>query len=139
MTESDPAIQLIANLVVERSDGAVLLARYDSAGELDDDDADVRWWLPAHELEPYQHPDEAAHRALDEIGGLTIESIDLARIQSFRGRRGWHLSFDYHVRADGEPGGDAVPADWHDATNLPPTMHGSWERDTIEAVRQSGD
>lgn len=138
MTESDPAIQLIANLVVERDDGSVLLARYDPAGEAEDDDADVRWWLPAHELEPYQHPDEAARRALDEIGGLAIESIGLARIQSFRGRRGWHLSFDYRVRADGEPSGEVVPAGWHHVADLPPTMHGAWERDTIEAVRQSG-
>ena len=132
----EPAIQLIANLVVEGADGHVLLARYDPAGEVDDADADVRWWLPAHELEPYQHPDEAAALALDAIGGLTVESIELARIQSFRGRRGWHLSFDYRVRADGVPEG-AVPAGWHRSDDLPPTMHGSWERDTIDAVRQS--
>lgn len=133
MATDQPAVQLIANLVVQGPDGAVLLARYNPAGETDED-ADHRWWLPAHELEPYQHPDEAAQIALNEIGGLDIEGIELARVQSFRGRRGWHVSFDYRVGATGTPSGDAVPTGWFALDDLPHTMHGNWERDTIEAV-----
>lgn len=134
MTAEQPAIQLIANLVVEGESDQILLARYNQEGETDEPDAEQRWWLPAHELDPYQHPDEAAKIAIDEIGGLTIESSKLARIQSFRGRRGWHISFDYHVKATGQPSGTGVPAAWHQADDLPPTMHGNWERETIHAV-----
>lgn len=133
-----PAVQAIANLVVEDGADRILLARYDPSVESDEPDADARWWLPAHELEPYEHPDEAARTALDQIGGLAVESIELARIQSFRGRRGWHLSFDYRVRAAGEPAGPTVAA-WHPAADLPPTMHGNWERETIDAVRAGTD
>lgn len=134
MTSDQPAIQLIANLVVQSADGQVLLARYDPAGETEDNDANVRWWLPAGELEPYQHPDAAAAKALDDIGGLSVASVDLARVQSFRGRRGWHISFDYAVAADGVPTSGVVPAAWFPADDLPPTMHGNWEADTIAAV-----
>ena len=137
MTDQPP-IQLITNLVVEDEQGQVLLARYNPDGEIDEPDADIRWWLPAHELEAYQHPDEAAEIALREIGGLNVESCELARVQSFRGRRGWHLSFDFRVKASGTPTSTAVPAAWHRADDLPPMMHGNWERDTIEAVNLTG-
>ncbi len=134
MTTERPPIQLIANLVVEGEPGRVLLARYNPDGEVDEFDADHRWWLPAHELDNYQHPDEAARIALDEIGGLTVESSTLSRVQSFRGRRGWHVSFDFHVKAVGEPTSTQVPAAWHPLDDLPATMHGNWERETILAV-----
>lgn len=137
MPTEQPPIQLIANLVVEGPPGQVLLARYNPGGEIDEPDVDLRWWLPAHELEPYQHPDEAARIALDEIGGLTVDSSTLSRVQSFRGRRGWHISFDFHVTASGEPSSLHVPAAWHQADDLPATMHGNWERDTILAVRSA--
>ncbi len=135
MAADQPAIQLIANLVVQSADGRVLLARYDPAGETEDNDADIRWWLPAGELEPYQHPDAAATKALDDIGGLAVDRVELARVQSFRGRRGWHVSFDYSVTASGTPTSEAIPAAWFPADDLPPTMHGNWEADTIAAVR----
>ena len=108
MTTDRPPIQLIANLVVEGEAGTVLLARYDPAREADESEATTRWWLPAHEL---------------------------ARIQSFRGRRGWHISFDFHIQASGEPASSPVPAAWHRIDDLPATMHGNWERETILSVR----
>ena len=129
-----PAIQLIANLVVVNSAGEVLLAKYYPGGESDEADADERWWLPAHELDPYQHPDDAANLAIEAIGGIEATSVTLAKVQSFRGRRGWHVSFDYHIEAAGEPSDAGVPAGWHNRQNLPPTMHGNWERDTIDSV-----
>lgn len=137
MTTDQPPTQLIANLVVEGKADQILLARYNPEQETDEPDAERRWWLPAHELEPYQHPDDAARIALDEIGGLTIESSTLSRVQSFRGRRGWHISFDFHVMASGEPDSTHVPAAWHPLDDLPATMHGNWERDTILAVRSA--
>lgn len=129
-----PEIQLIANVVVHDGHGRILLVRYNPTGEIDDHDADARWWLPAHELDAYQHPDDAARIAVDEISGLDIDSLELSRVQSFRGRRGWHLSFDYEASAKGEPQGCSIPARWFDRLDLPAMMHGNWERDTIDAV-----
>ena len=54
MTEKQPDVQLIANLVVRDEDGRVLLVRYDPDDE--------RWWLPGRDVAPYKHPDEAAGR-----------------------------------------------------------------------------
>lgn len=131
---TDPAIQLIANLVVVRDDGHVLLARYDPAEEGDGADAPERWWLPGQELAPYEHPDDAARTALAELVGVEPRTVELAGVQSFRGRRGWHISFDYRVTASGEPTGEGVPARWCDRGRLPRTMHGAWERTTIDRV-----
>lgn len=131
-----PAVQHIANLVVRNAAGQILLVRYDAAEEEAglEPSPDTKWWLPASELEPYQHPDEAAELALDAIGGLDATVLGLRRVQSFRGRRGWHISFDYLVDASGQPSSGRVPAAWFDADDLPPTMHGNWERETIDGV-----
>lgn len=128
-----PAIQPIANLVVRNDNGEILLARYGPEAE-SDDSSDQRWWLPAHELEPYQHPDDAVDHAIAEIGGVVVSTKSLARVQSFRGRRGWHISFDYLVEVVGTPGPGSVPAAFHPTDDLPATAHGNWERETIEAV-----
>jgi ADP-ribose pyrophosphatase YjhB (NUDIX family) len=129
MSTESPAIQLIANVVLENADGHVLLVRY---GDAESEGAEPRWWIPAGELEPYEHPDDVARAAIQGYG-VTIESISLARVDSFRGRRGWHLSFDYRARGGGAPSG-TNPAAWHDPADLPPTAHGNWERDVITTV-----
>ena len=123
MTEQQPEIQLIANLVVQRPDGQVLFVRYHSDDE--------RWWLPGEDLEPYEHPDERARAILDQMPGLAAESVELAFIESFRGRRGWHVVFHYRVRADGEAAFD-LPAEWFPADALPRTVHGRWEREAVQ-------
>jgi ADP-ribose pyrophosphatase YjhB (NUDIX family) len=122
-----PAIQLIADVVAVNAAGQVLLARYGDA-----DDTSPRWWLPAGELEPYEHPDDIARAAIAELG-VTLDLLELAGVRSFRGRRGWHVMFDYRAHVSGDPDG-AIPAAWHDTANLPPTAHGSHERETIDAV-----
>jgi ADP-ribose pyrophosphatase YjhB (NUDIX family) len=126
-TGQQPAIQLIADVVALNDAGQVLLARYGDA-----DDTSPRWWLPAGELEPYEHPDDVARTALGELG-VSVESLTLHRIRSFRGRRGWHVMFDYRAEVGGDPRGD-IPAAWHDPADLPPTAHGSHERETIGDV-----
>jgi ADP-ribose pyrophosphatase YjhB (NUDIX family) len=120
-----PEIQLIANLVVRGPDGRVLLVRYHSDDE--------RWWLPGEDLEPYEHPDERARAALDRIGGITPSSFELAFVESFRGRRGWHVVFHYRVDAEGEAEGE-YPGEWFRPDELPRTMHGRWERDAVQRV-----
>jgi ADP-ribose pyrophosphatase YjhB (NUDIX family) len=125
-----PDIQLIANLVVVRPDGRVLFVRYHADDE--------RWWLPGEDLEPYEHPEGRARAILDGLPGLTVVSMSLDEIESFRGRRGWHVIFTYRVDADGEPDA-AFPAEWFPPDELPRTMHGRWERDRVGHVLASAD
>jgi ADP-ribose pyrophosphatase YjhB (NUDIX family) len=124
-TEKKPDVQLIANLVVRRRDGAVLFVRYDPDDE--------RWWLPGQELEPYEHPDDVAKRAAADLAGLRAKAPVFSHVESFRGRRGWHVVFHYRVDAAGTPSG-ALPAAWHAADALPRTVHGAWERAVVRRV-----
>jgi ADP-ribose pyrophosphatase YjhB (NUDIX family) len=122
MGQQQPEIQLISNLVVVRPDGRVLFVRYHADDE--------RWWLPGEDLEPYEHPDERAQAILAGFPGLSVSSMTMEEIESFRGRRGWHLIFTYRVEADGEPE-TGFPAEWFPPDELPRTMHGRWERDRV--------
>jgi ADP-ribose pyrophosphatase YjhB (NUDIX family) len=121
-----PEIQLISNLVVQRPDGKVLFVRYDADDE--------RWWLPGDDLEPYQHPDERAHELLAALPGLEAGTPEMVFVESFRGRRGWHVVFHYRVDGDGQPTGPPGGADWFALDALPRTMHGRWEHDAVRRV-----
>ena len=125
MAERQPEIQLIANLVVLRPDGRVLFVRYHADDE--------RWWLPGEDLEPYEHPDERARAVLDGLRGLTVRSMSMEEVESFRGRRGWHVIFTYRVEAEGDPEAD-FPTEWFPPDDLPRTMHGRWERERVDRV-----
>lgn len=123
MTEKQPDVQVISNLIVRDAGGRVLLVRYDAGDE--------RWWLPGRDLVPYQHPDEAAAQILGEYPGLEVRQTPaMVFVESFRGRRGWHVMFHYAVGADGEPGGE-YETGWFAPDALPRTMHGSWERKVV--------
>lgn len=122
-----PAIQLIANLVVTRPDGQVLFVRYDPEDE--------RWWLPGEDLNPYEHPDEAAQRVLGAFSGLSVGAVVMREIQSFRGRRGWHVMFHYRVDAEGDVT-SPFPTAWFPLTSLPRTVHGRWETDIAKKLAQ---
>ena len=115
-----PDIQLIANAVVIDGRGRVLLTRYD--------DDESTWWLPGSNLKPYEHPDEALQRAL---AGLVSDSRSrtLHHVESFRGRRGWHVMFNFVVQAD--TGAASDDGRWFDADQLPATAHGPWEQGVI--------
>jgi DNA-binding PadR family transcriptional regulator/ADP-ribose pyrophosphatase YjhB (NUDIX family) len=123
-----PAIQLIANLVVTRADGQVLFVRYDAEDE--------RWWLPGEDLNPYEHPDEAAQRVLGAFPGLRINKMEMREIQSFRGRRGWHVMFHYRVDAAGDVE-SRFPTRWFPLNGLPRTVHGHWETDIAKKLAQA--
>ncbi len=124
MNAQDIDIQVIANLVVTNGTGQVLLTKYNP-------DID-RWWLPGGDVEPFTHPDEQARKVIDGLG-LTGATPTFKRLQSFRGRRGWHLVFDYLVAADGTP---VEPAQWFEPGDLPATMHGEWEKGVIAAITE---
>lgn len=126
--ETKPEIQLIANIVVRNPEGKVLLIKYG--------DEDERWWLPGDDLETYQHPDERAKQLLGQLEGVQVSEPELVFIESFRGRRGWHVMFNYRCSGSGETR-SVHKAEWFDPTDLPPTMHGRWERGVIERVLQN--
>jgi hypothetical protein len=131
MAEKQPDVQVISNLIVREPGGRVLLVRSDAEDE--------RWWLPGRDLVPYQHPDEAAAETLGEYPGLEVrEAPAMLFVESFRGRRGWHVMFHYGVGAGGEPGGE-YETGWFAPDALPRTAHGSWERKVVQrAVAQVG-
>lgn len=119
-----PDIQLISNLVVEADDGRVLFVRYDPDDE--------RWWLPGEDLEPFEHPDDRARKELARFG-LEADRLEMVFVESFRGRRGWHVVFHYRARTNGIPTGPHQTA-WFPVDALPRTMHGRWEHDAVLRV-----
>ena len=121
---AQPNIQLVANLVIHY-DQQVLLVRYEKESQA--------WWLPGGDLEPYEHPDEAAKRVLGTISGLETQTPKLASVESFRGRRGWHIVFHYDVQATGTPLAD-FPSEWFTDGAFPQTVHGKWERESVRTV-----
>jgi ADP-ribose pyrophosphatase YjhB (NUDIX family) len=120
-TQPKADIQLTSNVVVTSPNGQILLTQYD-----EDDD---RMWIPGASINEYEHPDTAAIRALADIGLTSTLVTKLSHIESFRGRRGWHVMFNYLVVLDSEQVN--TQAKWFDANKLPPTAHGDWETEVI--------
>lgn len=120
-TAARPEVQIIANVVARDPSGRVLFVRYDPDDE--------RWWLPGRDLEPYEHPDDAARSVVAGVS-LRVTALRMTHVESFRGRRGWHLVLHYRADVEGDPAGDA-PAAWHAADALPRTAHGNWEHDAV--------
>jgi ADP-ribose pyrophosphatase YjhB (NUDIX family) len=123
MSTETPNVQLIVNLVIVR-DNQTLLVRYDTENEA--------WWLPGGDLEPYEQPEAATQRILKDLG-LEGSTAKLARVDSFRGRRGWHVVIHYRVEATQSPVTE-IPAHFFALENFPRTVHGRWERETVDAV-----
>ena len=115
-----PDIQLIANAVITDGRGRVLLTRYD--------DDKSQWWLPGSNLQPYEHPEEALQRALEGLVSTPKRSA-LHHVESFRGRRGWHVMFNFVVKANARSAG--VDGQWFAADQLPAMAHGKWELGVI--------
>src|SRR5689334_284611 len=125
MAETKPEIQLISNMVVTNEAGEILFLKYGAEDE--------RWWLPGDDLEPYQHPDDRAKELLDAIPGLVWKDPRMVAVESFRGRRGWHVMFNYLVTGSGSLPDDSSAA-WFPQDQLPRTMHGQWE---IGVIREA--
>lgn len=126
-TEAMPEIQLLANVVIDNGQGQVLLTQYDAEDE--------RWWLPGAELVAYEHPDEAAKRALADLGIKATETLALSHIESFRGRRGWHVMFNYQLCLNSNVQlADPSNTRWFDSKALPQMAHGAWEKQVVQQV-----
>ncbi|MDJ0943697.1 MAG: hypothetical protein QNJ30_09540 [Kiloniellales bacterium] len=118
-------IQIIANLVVRNPAGEVLFVRYDPENE--------KWWLPGGDVAPFTHPDQTRDETLQDFATLEVSGSRLSFVESFRGRRGWHLVFHYDVRAQGEPVGLREAA-WFPPESLPRSVHGQWEKSVVARV-----
>ena len=127
MSTNTPEIQLISNVVVRDESGRVLFLLDKADGQ--------RWWLPGEDLTAFQHPEERAKQVLDRLSWLSWDQIELVKVQSFRGRRGWHVMFDYLVKGSGQPTDES--AAWFAVGEFPRTMHGQWEAETVSAVLAS--
>lgn len=125
MTGKTVDTQIIANLVVQNLDGEILFVRYDRENE--------KWWLPGRDVEPFTHPDDAVAGILREFDGIEMRGSRLSYVDSFRGRRGWHVMFNYDVRADGLPTAPGN-AKWFPRDEMPRTMHGDWEKQVVAQV-----
>jgi ADP-ribose pyrophosphatase YjhB (NUDIX family) len=121
--KQQPDIQLTANVVIVNSKREVLLTRYEPEDE--------RWWIPGASLETYEHPDAASKRALADVGQSESLATTMKHLESFRGRRGWHIMFNYLVHTDSHDANN--DSQWFPLDNLPATMHGEWERNVIAA------
>ncbi len=120
MDERGPDIQLIANLVVVRPDGHVLLVRYRPDDE--------RWWLPGGDLEPYEHPDERAREILAGFPGLTVDATTMGEIESFEADAAGTSSSAIASTRTASRAGTSRPSGSRPMRS-PRTVHGRWERD----------
>jgi ADP-ribose pyrophosphatase YjhB (NUDIX family) len=119
--KQQPDIQLTSNVVIVNAKREVLLTRYDADDE--------RWWIPGASLETYEHPDVASKRALADVGQSESLATSMKHVESFRGRRGWHLMFNYVVHTDSSSANE--DSKWFSLDQLPPTVHGEWEKNVI--------
>ncbi|MGV3616143.1 MAG: hypothetical protein ACO1SV_12485 [Fimbriimonas sp.] len=121
MNLPQPDIQIISNIVVTDQSGQILFVKRDPEDE--------RWWLTGGDVEPYQHPDDCAKKILDALPWLSWQGIRMVNVQSFRGRRGWHVMFNYRAFGRGTP--DSPQASWFPQDRFPRTMHGPREVENI--------
>ncbi len=115
--------QVIANLVTINDKGQVLLT------QLDDSE---KWWLPGEDVEPFTHPDDTVAKIAAKLTGEALKP-NFDHLESFRGRRGWHLMFNYVLLAGAARNEDG---DWHDVDALPKTAHGNWEKQVIRQIHE---
>jgi len=124
-TDADVNVQLIVNLVALNERGEIALTRYETEDE--------RWWLPGSDLQPFAHPDALAAELAASISPQ-LPTPNLHHLESFRGRRGWHLMFNYLARlpaqATCDPDYTLFPS-----SALPRMFHGTWERSVIDKMR----
>jgi len=97
-------------LIVRHQDGRVLFLH----GPEED-----RWWLPGEDMQAYETPAEAVRRIIGKLGSLTWTEARLRGVDSFRGRRGWHVMFHYLVEATTLEPTSRYVCEWFPPTSLP--------------------
>lgn len=128
------AAPTLAADVVAQSDSAVLLIMLRQPS----DGADG-WRLPGATLQWGEHPEACVRRALRDQVGLEPEYVVLADVESAAAGQ-WSVTFHYRCDAGRppRPGSAVREARFFQVEHLPPTAHGTWERDVIYRVISGG-
>ena len=121
---------LVADVVVQ-DDSAVLLVRPRTPS-----DGAEGWRLPTDMLRFGEAPETGARRILRDRLGLEPEWAVLAEVESSVDGGVWSLVFHFQCDADRRPApGPAIAeARFFQIEHLPPTAHGTRERDVIYRV-----
>src|SRR6266849_398837 len=117
--------------VVVCDDSAVLLVRAPAPQE-----GTPEWRLPEAAMQYGEAPDAAARGVLHDHLGLDPEHIHLADVESTMREGVWTLIFHFRCDADRppQPGPEIAEARFFQVEHLPPTAHGTRERDIIFRV-----
>ena len=121
---------LVADVVVQ-DDSAVLLVRPRTPS-----DGAEGWRLPTDMLRFGEAPETGARRILRDRLGLEPEWVALAEVESSVDGGVWSLVFHFQCDADRRPapGPGIAEARFFQIEHLPPTAHGTRERDVIYRV-----
>ncbi|OLC28730.1 MAG: hypothetical protein AUH31_08270 [Armatimonadetes bacterium 13_1_40CM_64_14] len=132
-TRSGPTAMWVDVVICD--DSAVLLVRPTAKRE-----ENAEWRLPGAALQYGEAPDAAARRVLRDHVGLDPESVPLADVESTLRDGVWTLTF--HFRCDAErppqPGQQIAEVRFFQVEHLPPTAHGTRERDIVFRVLSVG-
>lgn len=117
--------------VVVCDDSAVLLVRPTAPRE-----GTVEWHLPGAALQYGEAPDVAARRVLHDTVVLDPEDVQLVDVESIVRDGVWTLAFHFRCDADRPPqaGQQIAEARFFQVEHLPPTAHGTREREIIFRV-----
>ena len=118
---------LEANIVIQQ-DSSVLLVRPRAPS-----DGAEGWRLPGDMLRFGEAPETCARRILRDQLGLEPEWLALAEVESSVDGGVWSLVFHFRCDADRRPapGPAMAEARFFQIEHLPPTAHGTRERDVI--------
>ena len=121
---------LVADVVVQ-DDRAVLLVRPRTPS-----DGAEGWRLPTDMLRFGEAPETGARRIVRDRLGLEPEWVVLAEVESSVDGGVWSLVFHFQCDADRRPapGPGIAEARFFQIEHLPPTAHGTRERDVIYRV-----
>lgn len=125
------AVHALAVDVVVQDDGAVLLVR----PRIPPDGAEG-WRLPGDGLRFGEAPEACARRILKEQLSLEPEWVALAEVESSVDGAVWSLTFHFKCDADRRPAAGPAIAEvrFFQIEHLPPTAHGTREREVIFRV-----
>lgn len=121
----------------------VLLAQYKDVNKYDHQHG---WFLPDDALNHFEHPETGAKRILREQLNVTVPSLTLDFIESFKGDAGtWHLAFHYKANLEKAPpvklSEDVKSAEWFPLNQLPDrseVAHHGWAISVLrEMMRRS--
>lgn len=133
--EGQPGIAALRVDVIVCDDSAVLLVQPSAPLH-----GSAEWGLPGDAVRFGEAPEASSRRVLKDQLGLEPEWVQLAEVESTMHEGVWTLTFHFRCDADRppQPGPQLADARFFQAEHLPPTAHGTHERDIIFRVLTAG-